>query len=216
MKSPDETAAAGPLRGDGSKGTREALQSIYLVIVGLAIVQALTRVFTRSGDVFVGTDIFEQPGWLLLIAFLATVVRFAHGSILHFASLDNTRTWRVSMLGLLAQALVFFVAAFSVETITGFLIALMAIFVVDSAWLLAIRWLHGKEEVPAFRQWLLSNLILIVLLGAALGLQQGLEPWWETQLAIGVMVSAVAATVVDYVMNDDLYFPGTRTKGRHH
>ena len=188
-----------------SKGTLDALQQIYLVIVGLAIAEALTKVFTKPDGSFAGTDLFKSSSWLLLTAFLVTVVRFAHGSILHFSGLSTDRTWRVSMCGLLAQALVFFVAALSLTTLTGFVIALIVILAVDSIWLLALRLVQA--DPPAFGQWIISNFVAGSCLGVCLGLQLGLQPPWGYQLAGAVAAVTVVAAIVDYAMNDSLYFP---------
>ena len=139
-------------------GTWDALQAIYLVIAGLAIAEAITLAFTNTDGTFGGAVVFHTSGGPLLVAFLVTIVRFAHGSVLHLTELNDQRKWRLNMCGLLLQALIFFVAALAVRQTTDFLVSLLAILLTNSLlWLIALRFFEKDHPPPAFKQWISST-----------------------------------------------------------
>jgi nucleoside 2-deoxyribosyltransferase len=192
-------------------GSWDALQAIYLLIAGLAIAEAITRTFTRSDGAFVGADLFDSSSGLLLVAFLVTVVRFAHGSVLHLTALNDQRKWRVNMCGLFLQAVIFFIAGLTVRQTTGFLVAILAILITDSLWLILLRRLEREKELPAFTQWICSNVLLGLFLGACLASRVWwLGASWEKRIAIATAIAAVIAAVADYWQNGYLYAPGRR------
>jgi len=78
---------------DVRKATSDGLQRIYLIIIGFAITQALKQTLTDNNG-FLGPKLEDDAHWpsiLFLIAFLFTVIRFAHGSVLHLTALTGQK-----------------------------------------------------------------------------------------------------------------------------
>jgi hypothetical protein len=133
-------------------------------------------------------------------------VRFAHGSVLHLTTLNDERKWRLNMCGLLLQALIFFIVALTLRQTTAFLVSLLAILVTDSIWLILLRCLERQSELPAFMQWMWSNLLLGLFLGGCLASRVWwLGASWEYRIAVATMVAAVVAAVADYAHSPSVY-----------
>ena len=180
--------------------TLDGLKRIYLIIIGLAIAQALTRAFTEH-------DILAPhlAQLSLLGAFLPTAIRFAHGSVLHLSVLSGVQKWRWDMLGLLLQAVLFFVAALALDNLTLFVSFYATIFILDTVWLLILA-KGGHPLSHTERQWVTSNVVQLLFIALLMVLV------WRVQLseiavAIALAVAAFGAAWWDYSHNCEHYFP---------
>jgi hypothetical protein len=126
------------------KATSDGMQRIYLIIVGFAITQGLVRALSTKEGEFFGLEPYEDAygvQTLLLLAFLFTIIRFAHGSVLHLTALTSHKKWQWDMMGLMAQAILFFVVALSVKRTNQFICVLGAVICWDSIWLVRHVWM---------------------------------------------------------------------------
>jgi hypothetical protein len=185
--------------------TCDGLKRIYLIILGLAIAQALTRTFSDQNG-FVGNRLVEREHLteiLLLVAFLPTAIRFAHGGVLHLSAFTGVDKWRRDMLGLLLQAILFFIMSLTTTDVFLFLMFFSATLVLDTLWLIAIS--KASHPFSMEHQWLVSNGVLFVLAVVLLwSLGRGLP---AIAAAGCVAFFSLAATLYDYSRNRDEYFP---------
>jgi len=189
------------------KATSDALQRIYLIIVCLGIAQALIRTFTDQNG-FVGTKLADPAHLdqvLLLAAFLPTVIRFAHGSILHLTALTGDEKWQWDMFGLLFQAVLFFIAALSTTELDVFPLLFAAIFAFDTLWLFVLKYVghtFGRMEW----QWIVSNIVLFLVFGGS-WLCHWRGFFSSTVVASVAAIAAIIAAIFDYAKNRNEYFP---------
>ena len=187
--------------------TLDGLRRIYLIIIGLAIAQALTRAFTDH-DIFLAAKLLTTPHLVqltLLVAFLPTAIRFAHGTMLHFSVLTGARKWRVDMLVLLLQALLFFVAALALDDTPLFIFFYAIIYILDTAWLFIVsEFGHPFERME--RQWVVSNSCQLILIGLLILLVSRVG---FPVIGVGVLLAmgSLGATYWDYFHNSEHYFP---------
>jgi hypothetical protein len=183
----------------------DTLQRIYAVVAGLAINEALKRVFLQDGK---GEYQFHVENLPEFIAFIVTVVPFVHGMNRH---LDRTLAASANRPGLLTFLLVdllvfiiestlLFVLAVTVTHPDQFFTWLIALLAVDAIWGL-ITWPITKTVVL---QWLVLNTAIGAMLGAALC-------WLPADLGIvreWIMAAlAVLRTILDYSTAWTFYFP---------
>ncbi len=147
--------------------TMDGITRIYLIIVGLAITEALKRTFSlQPGDgAFLGLRIAETSHLLqlvLFVGFIPTVIRFAHGSILHLKALATGQKWWWDMFALLSQAILFYIAAIAIGDLSYFLIILLIVFLVDTLWIFFLKWIDRESEKDIPKQWWISNLLLVI------------------------------------------------------
>jgi hypothetical protein len=109
------------------------------------------------------------------------------------------------MLGLLLQAILFFITAMSTKDIALFFISFSGILVVDSFWLLSIRRAHADQGL--LHQWLVSNALLLAV-SILLALSRAFIP--AIVAAACLAIASLVATVYDYSKNKDEYFPPER------
>jgi hypothetical protein len=195
---------------DVRDATLDGLRRIYLIIVGLGITQALTRTFL-SGNAFIALDLLQPnhlASFLLLIAYLVTAIRFAHGSILHLSAWAHEVKWLWDMFGLLLQAVLMFILSLTTAKTQQFNYFLLSVLAVDSFWLLVAS--HRGHRFSSMEwQWLKSNLILVILFALLAVLlfkgYLGNLPVWAPAAIIAFC--AVAAALIDYHVNKNGYFP---------
>ena len=102
-----------------------ALKMIYYVVLGLSITEALSRTLLSSSE-FIGLQIIESenlPSFLLLIAFVPTVCRFAHGASVHLdtpADKYHKHFW--DFIAFFLQALFFYLMAITLRDVTAFIL----------------------------------------------------------------------------------------------
>jgi len=198
---------AAPDPEETRKATCDALKRIYLIIAGLAIAQALTRTFTDQNG-FLGAKLLDSEHInqvLLVIAFLPTIVRFAHGSVMHLTAMTGANKWQWDMFGLIFQAILFFVTSLTTSDINLFLMFLVGIFILDTGWLFVLGFL-GHPFRSMEHQWIASNIILCLLLGLLWCLRHYNH---LSDFGIATLVTLVLwiATGLDYVLNKNEYFP---------
>jgi hypothetical protein len=144
--------------------TSDGWNKIYLIISGFAITQALKQTLTDQNGNFLGTSLeYLDNGVhvLLLITFLFTIIRFAHGSILHLTALTSEAKWQWDMFGLLLQAILFYVVALTINKTSYFLLSFFLILLIDSLWLLFLEPLGHLNEME--KKWLSSNVIMFII-----------------------------------------------------
>jgi hypothetical protein len=193
-----------------AKATRDAtcdgLKRIYLIVLGLAITQALTRTFSDQTG-FLGIKL-EDPqhltSLLLLIAFLPTVIRFGHGGVLHFSVLSDVRKWRRDMFGLLLQAILFYVTSLATDDVFLFLSFFVATLVLDTLWLLVIA--EAGHPLGMELQWLGNNVLLLAI-SVVLLISVRMDYVSAIAAAACIALCSLVAAIYDYAKNKDDYFP---------
>lgn len=184
-----------------------ALTMIYYVIVGLAITEALQNTFVKD-EAFLGVKAFcvpNLPKTLLLMALLPTICRFVHGASIHLGRTSNKRYKPlVDFVGFFLQAAMFYLMALSLDTQRLFLLFFGVLLVFDTVWLITILRMRYCECRHTEVQWLVSNIVIMPILYGIFRVGKcttGMVGAWL------VVVVAVLATIVDYIMNREFYFP---------
>jgi hypothetical protein len=194
--------------------SKDALKTIYFVILGIAVTESLEGAFLDRGR-FIGHDIVKPSHWtsiLLLLAFLPTAVRFAHGSSIHM-DVMHEKAYKplLDFIGFLVQASILYLMAETLDRATTFGILFALLLVFDTAWLVVLRWrryiLFGRTEW----QWLAANGALLVTFVVAVALAPGRGIWPGAIIA----AAAIGATIADYVMNREFYFPRKELEEEH-
>lgn len=183
----------------------DTLQRVYAVVAGLAINEALKRVFLQDGRGEYQLHLENLPEF---IAFIVTVVPFVHGMNRHLDRTLAASAYRPGVLAfLLIDLLVFiiestllFVLAVTVTHPDQFFPWLIALLAVDAIWGLA-TWPITKTVVL---QWVAVNAAIGVSLWAALR-------WLPTDWGIAgewiMAAMAVVRTGLDYATAWAFYFP---------
>lgn len=194
----------------------DSLQRICAVIIGVALTQAIIKSLPDSS----ANDITKYFKILpYFIAFIFTVVPFAHGMNRHMdkvltKSLQETdvKEMRRKLFGLLINYLVFLTESCTLVLmallITSasemlFFQILMGLLTVDIIWTVLTRDI-GKD---ANKKWLLVNLITVIIYVIViyfLPLSFAQKSW----LLMGI---AVLRTVLDYWVSPEFYFPSKDT-----
>jgi hypothetical protein len=186
--------------------SKEALKTTYYVVIGIAITEALSRALVHD-NVFLGAKLFDLlhlPAMLLLLTFLVTSSRFVHGASIHLGNIDAGGAKALfDYCGFFLQATLFYIMALSVRDSYAFLVSFIALLVGDFLWLFALCRLGYLSFRDTARQWVYSDLIIIVALVALLYFDPGLR---LPSVITVALVSCVAA-VVDYRANWPFYFP---------
>jgi len=197
------TGAESRERFEASKG---ALKSIYYVIIGLAITEALSRAVVR-GTSFIGIDLLTHdhlPRLLLLIIFLLTICRFVHGSSIHLDAIDRGRFKALfDFVGFLVQASLFYVLSLSLDQPAAFANCFVVLLVVDGAWLAVLLLARYLPFGGTALRWVISDTVLIAFIVVAVRL----APTISLRTILAGTVAAIAATVADYVFDWEFYFP---------
>lgn len=198
--------------GNPSEQTRreasiEALRSLYRIVVALAIVEALRRALTVDGQ-FLHDRIIHHPhltSTVLLLTFLPTVVRFFHGASIHLSSnAEPCFKPAIDFAGFFVQALLFYILALTVDQPKSFMVVLGVLILADTVWLVVLLAMKHVEPDPTIRQWLISNVLILVTL---LLLQMYRASLADYQMAYGLFSVAWVAAVADYLFNRHFYFP---------
>lgn len=198
---------------DGSnirKSSVNALKTIYYVIIGLAITEALHRTFVRDGA-FIGLDCFREnglPTFFLLCAFLCTVCRFVHGASLHLdRGLEKHLKPLFDFIAFFIQASFFYLMALSLDKPRIFSSLFGLMLLSDATWLILLRIKNYIEEpYKTANQWLLSDCIIIIALFLVYKVDTTMASIWS---AVAVLTVAAIATFLDYYCNKHFYFPGS-------
>ncbi|HUT94084.1 MAG TPA: hypothetical protein VMY37_31770 [Thermoguttaceae bacterium] len=192
-----------------------ALMMIYYVVVGLAITEALQNTFLNDGS-FMAARAFSTenlPKTLLFLALLPTICRFVHGASMHLGVLGEKRYKPlVDFLWFCLQASIFYLMAFSLDTLVLFSVFFGILLLFDAAWLVLLRLLRYVEFGPTEKQWLVSDTVISSALALYVICRVD-ECITDASAASLILLVAVAATVWDYVANRDFYFPKQNPAG---
>jgi len=194
-----------------------ALKVVYYVIVGLAVTEALHRTFIRDG-LFVGWECFRSnnlTAFLLLLALLPTICRFVHGASLHLDSPSKKHLkplW--DFIGFFFQGSLFYLMALSLQKPMIFSSLFILMLSGDSVWLLLLMKIRYIELGSVEKQWLLSDLCIIVFLFLVFLARTLIRCLWQIEeptanllSAIAILFIATVATYKDYHSNRDFFFP---------
>lgn len=184
-----------------------ALKTVYYVIIGLSIQEALRIAFLDDSNKLIGLNIILTERWtinVLFIALLFTVIRFVHGASIHLDDIDSTKYKLLTdFFGFFTQGCIFYLMANSLMTANWFCILFASLALLDTIWLLFIFYVH-KLKSSTMKQWVTSNIcIFVVLLGVLL-----FDYQITSSYALFVVFSiSILATAWDYWSNKDFYFP---------
>ena len=122
--------------------SKEALKSVYYVLIGIAVAEALNRVFLENGQ-FLGLSVLTAPyvaRLLLLFAFLPTITRFVHGASIHLGVVGTHRLKPLyDFIGFFLQAILFYIMALSIDNVIRFTGAFVLLLAADVLWILILR-----------------------------------------------------------------------------
>lgn len=184
-----------------------ALKTVYYVIIGLAITEALQRTFLDNGS-FVGLSVFSPkhlPTTILLFAFLPTICRFTHGASLHLDAASNSRYKPLlDFVGFFLQASLFYLMAASLEKPFAFSCFFGMMLVFDAGWILLLRSFRYISLDWTAWQWSVSDGCILVAFGILYYYDRTMGTCTTLLWILGV---SLIATAVDYVMNSGFYFP---------
>lgn len=189
------------------KATSDGLQRIYLIIIGLAITHALRQTLTDKNGDFLSARLELQDNCihvLLLITFLFTIIRFAHGSVIHLTALTSEVRWQWDMFSLLFQAILFFVVALSISKTSNFLVTFSLVLLINSLWLWFLKPIGHFKRLE--KNWLISNGIILCIF---IALYVCYTYSFLNTITIGVVAAlcSMLSTIIDYYVNSSEYFP---------
>ncbi len=189
------------------ESSKNALKAVYYVIIGLAIVEALQRTFVQDGA-FIGFKCFSEhkSHFILLFTFLPTVCRFVHGASIH---LDESITKRyktlIDFFGFSWQASVFYLMSLSLGKPKVFSILFFLMLSGDAIWLVVLRTIKYIDKLKKVEiQWISSDIIIIVILLIIYKLDDTMD---SILALLFIFLVSLIATVLDYIMNKNFYFP---------
>jgi len=191
---------------DRLEASRGAIKAIYYVIVGIAITEALSRVFAKDGPyprwrLF---DLTRQPSVFLLVAFMLTISRFVHGASIHLDAIDSGRFKALfDFIGFLIQAALFYVMALSIAHPRPFVLWFIFMLVADALWLLVLYRVRYIQFGGTARQWVVSDAVLVAIFLGGLYFDPEIGRWSVVLVAL----CSAGAAVADYWVNRNFYFP---------
>jgi len=190
--------------------SKEALKTIYYVVVGIAITEALSRTFVQDGK-FLGLkllDLLHLPAMLLLVTFLITSSRFVHGASIHLGDIHaGGGKALLDFCGFFLQATLFYVMSLSVRDSIAFVVSFVVLLFGDALWLFVLCRLGYVPFRDTARQWVYSDIAIVLILLALVYFDRELR----LSSVIIIAVASSAAAVVDYKMNWAFYFPPDAT-----
>lgn len=193
-----------PKTANARKASKDALRAIYYVVIGLALKEALSHAFVKDGK-FVGSEMFDSAQWpttLLFLAFLPTAIRFVHGASIHIEALSSERYKPIfDFAGFLIQASFLYLMAITLAVPRDFAWLLIAMLLADTVWLFILHFSEFHRAQKTEWQWIISNIVVICIVIGLLGLDALLRDAWI------ITATAIAATLFDYYLNREFYFP---------
>jgi len=137
-----------------------------------------------------------------------TIYRFVHGASIHIdvISKDRHKT-AIDFFAFYIQGGSFYLMAISLNNALFFLFWLVFMLTADAIWIiyLLIKWNNNIQFKSTTKQWLISDFIIILLL-IIIEILLFLE-WSSFWLSIKIMIVCVIATIIDYKINKEFYFP---------
>lgn len=190
------------------QSSANAIKTVYYVIVGLAIAEALSRTFVKHG-LFIGLGCFKKenfPCFLLLCAFFPTICRFVHGASLHLDAPSEKRFKPLlDFCAFLMQGSFFYLMALSLDRLTTFILFFGFMLLSDAIWLILLKAKGYLNELSEYaNQWLCSDICTIVFLVLIYLISKKTENVWPS---LFILVISSLSSIIDYWRNRDLYFP---------
>lgn len=186
------------------KSGRQALRSLYFLIIGLALTKSISILFASKAlaNQFALPTLSEG---VLFLVFMSFITRFSLGAYRVLSAdieIEHRRPKIVcDIIGFFIQALAFYVYSVNFYDLLLSQYTIIFISLVDLIWLL-ILWIGYKIRGDVDAQWLQHNVIIILLLGFNI-------LTFHTRPFIGmsflIIVSGIAAAL-DFVKNADFYF----------
>jgi hypothetical protein len=184
-----------------------ALKTVYYVIIGLAITEALNRAFVKDGS-FLGLRIFEGDNlltFILLIAFLPSICRFVHGASIHLDVISQKRYKPLyDFGGFFLQAALFYLMSASLSKPFWFVVFFGLMLFFDAIWLTVLWRIKYLDLDATAKQWLKSDFVLIGVFVLILLIDRTMACVWSV---VAVVIMAWVATGFDYYLNREFYFP---------
>ncbi len=152
-----------------------------------------------------GREIFDLGKILLIISFMLTACRFAHGASIHLGKFSEKRHKPVvDFLGFLTQASLFYVMAIALNRPKWFMLSFILMLSVDAMWLLFL--MIGKiiDITSTERQWLRSDGVMLIFFLCIFLVDKTVSSVFSL---ISICIIAVLATIFDYLKNWAFYFP---------
>ena len=201
--------------GHDTKATRQAsrdvLKSLYAILFGLAIREALNRGFLAKNAnqelEFLGLEIFTErhlSAFLLCCAFLFTAIRFVHGASIHIHAVPSPKAKPVvDFVGFLIQGAILYLMAVTVHMPTSFGWLFVILLIIDLAWLSILHYSGHHKITGTERQWIWSNVIMLIMILLVVFCSRA------SVSSIGsavIAVSSILAAICDYYSNRSFYF----------
>ena len=199
------------MTNDNSKQKRQcsvdALKTVYYVVIGLAITEALDRIFIEDKS-FIGLKVFEPdnlPSTMLLFAFLFTICRFVHGASIHLGVISDKRYKPlVDFIGFFIQASLFYLMATSLGNPIMFLHVFLVMLFADASWLIFLRCIKYIDFDRTPKQWVYSDFLIIGVFVIIYSKDIAIA---QVHSVVCILIVAIVATIFDYIHNKDFYFP---------
>ena len=194
------------------------LTSVYTVVIGVALSLAVAGVIDPQRGLLSVT----QSSVLLFIAFVATLLPFVHGALMHldvayFDAAGGTRRGALvfDFILLFFHALAFVVLSLLMNNAGHFAWAITGVLVIDVFWGVFAHFSGQDKNGPsAPGRWATINAVFV--LGAIAFLVANdiflADPAHPTKIAVCVACGAVIRTIVDYLWCREFYFPETRKR----
>ncbi|KKM06957.1 hypothetical protein LCGC14_1738740 [marine sediment metagenome] len=177
------------------RASKEVLKMIYYIIIALAITESLNKLFLSNIATL-----------YLIVAFLLTICRFAHGASIHLDVYSRKRYKPLfDFLEFFFQAGLFYLMSTVLTEPYNFSLLFITMLLSDAIWLCFLWLIKYIESDKTHKQWLISDIIIIFILSFLL-----LIPSQTIQYdlySLIVMITSIIATVTDYSFNKDFYFP---------
>jgi len=175
--------------------SKEVLKMIYYIIIALAITESLNKLF-----------LYNITTLYLIIAFLFTTCRFAHGASIHLDVYSRKRYKPLfDFIEFFFQAGLFYLMSTVLTEPQNFSFLFIIMLLSDAIWLIILWSIKYIEPDKTHKQWLMSDIIIIFILSFLL-----LIPCLAIQydlFSLIVMITSIIATLADYIFNKDFYFP---------
>lgn len=203
-------------RDEAIERSVDSAQSIYAVIIALAISEAIETLLKNPNST-TGEISFAQvrTGLWAFIAFLVTVVPFWQGMNRHldccYLEKKTGVVQRALLLDLgvfLVEAILLFGAGLSIKSGIATFYWLAGLLCIDMVWAVGSHYIHSPGLTPHSVKWSLINIcaMLVAALAVALFYKQPQFVLSQHRQFV-LMVIALGRTIADYKWCLDFYFP---------
>ena len=184
----------------------DALKTVYYVVIGLAITEALNRTFTKDGS-FICIEYFKLNKFMLMLAFLFTICRFTHGASIHLGRFAKRKHKPIiDFAGFIFHGSLFYIMAIAIDKPFWFFISFVAMLLVDVAWLWILKHLDFITATSTENQWLKSDIIVLVAFGIFYFFDKSIS---SNYISFCILLVSFLAAKIDYRKNWDFYFSET-------